>query len=184
MSSRVVKKLQKLHLNEGAAGLEDIVGLSAGLGLVDQDATSLGVNELQKTPIVQRRLSSGNAGLTDSVILRKEKAKVAATEKYYYKSPCPEKENIKNLLSPAKGLSLSVTMKSSLVDTAAEFCKGGAVDGWNCKVFVGNVSYRVKDKEFRECFELFGKVIRASICKDKKTKRSRGFVLNCCSFTR
>ena len=176
MSSRVVKKLQKLHLNEGAAGLEDIVGLG-GLGLVDQDATSLGIHhELQKTPILQRRLSLGSAGLTDSVILRKEKAKVAATEKYYYKSPCPEKENMKNLLSPAKGRSSSLMVKSSLVDTAAEFCKGGTVDGWNCKVFVGNVSYRVKDKEFRECFELFGKVIRASICKDKKTKRSRGLV--------
>ena len=164
MSSNVVKKLQKLqklHIEERSVGLEDL----AGLGTQGRDGCPI-------TPVRHKQLQSH--GLTDSMILRKEKAKVAENEKYYYRSPCPEKENLKNIAKSPSKVGPVVDCKSSLVDSVAQFATSGAVTGTNCKVFVGNISYRVKGKELRECFEPFGDVVRATVCKDKKTKKSRG----------
>lgn len=160
MSSHVVKKLQKLHIEERSVGLEDLV---SSLGPKWPD------NVGSTTPVRQKQLP--NYGLTDSMILRKEKAKVADNEKYYYRSPCPEKDSITNIeKSPAK----ISGCKSSLLDSVAQFVEIGTSAGTNCKLFVGNISYRVKDRELREWFEPFGNVVRANVCKDKRTKKSRG----------
>ena len=162
MSSQVVKQLQKLHVEERSGGLEDLVSLGP----------TKRADDGPKTPVRQKQLEC--PGLTESMILRKEKVKVAENEKYYYRSPCPEKENLKNFAkSPSRGG--SALLKSSLVDSVAQFVTKSDIAGvGNCKVFVGNISYRVKDRELRECFEMFGNVKRANVCKDKRTKKSRG----------
>ena len=43
------------------------------------------------------------------------------------------------------------------------------------KVIVKNISFKVKQTEFWDYFEEFGKVLRATIVRDRKSKRSRGF---------
>ena len=165
MSSNVVKKLQKLHIEERSVGLEDLTGLG-----------TLGHDGCPVTPVRHKQLHSH--GLTDSMVLRKEKAKVAENEKYYYRSPCPEKENPESIAKSPPEVGPAVDCKSSLVDSVARFATNGAVLGTNCKVFVGNISYRVKDRELRECFEPFGDVVRATVCKDKRTKKSRGYLIS------
>ena len=161
MSSNVVKKLQKLHIEERSVGLEDLA----------RDGSKV-LDGCPITPVRQKQLQIH--GLADSVVLRKEKAKVAENEKYYYRSPCPEKENLKNIIKSPSKAGPFVDSKASLLDSVAQFVTDSAVIGTNCKVFVGNIGYRVRDRALRECFEQFGKVIRANICKDKRTKKSRG----------
>jgi len=63
----------------------------------------------------------------------------------------------------------------ALLQKAEEFCRKTRVVSSKCKVFVGNVSYRVKSRELKEFFNLFGKVIYAEIITDRMKKRSRGF---------
>jgi hypothetical protein len=43
-----------------------------------------------------------------------------------------------------------------------------------CKVFVGNIGFKVKSREFREFFSSFGRVLQAQIVQDRIKKRSRG----------
>lgn len=43
------------------------------------------------------------------------------------------------------------------------------------KVIVKNISFKVKQTEFWHFFEEFGNILRATIVKDRKSKRSRGF---------
>lgn len=43
------------------------------------------------------------------------------------------------------------------------------------KVIVKNISFKVKQFELWEFFESFGKVLRATVVKDRKSRRSRGF---------
>ncbi|KAK2574109.1 putative RNA-binding protein EEED8.10 [Acropora cervicornis] len=62
-----------------------------------------------------------------------------------------------------------------LLQKAKEFCRQTRVVANKCKVFVGNVSYRVKSRKLKEFFKNFGEVIYAEIITDYKTKRSRGF---------
>ena len=62
----------------------------------------------------------------------------------------------------------------SLLQKAEEFCRKTRVVANKCKVFVGNVSYRVKSRELKEFFSCFGKVIYAQIIADRIKKRSRG----------
>lgn len=62
----------------------------------------------------------------------------------------------------------------TLLQKAEEFCRKTRVVANKCKVFVGNVSYRVKSREFKEFFSCFGKVIYAQIITDRIKKRSRG----------
>lgn len=62
----------------------------------------------------------------------------------------------------------------ALLQKAEEFCRKTRVVANKCKVFVGNVGYRVKSRELKEFFSSFGKVIYAEIITDRKTKRSRG----------
>lgn len=62
----------------------------------------------------------------------------------------------------------------NLLEKAEEFCRRTRVVANKCKVFVGNVSYRVRSRELKEFFNSFGKVIYAEIIADHKTKRSRG----------
>lgn len=62
----------------------------------------------------------------------------------------------------------------SLQQKAEEFCRKTRVIANKCKVFVGNVSYRVKSRELKEFFGYFGKVIHAEIITDRMNKRSRG----------
>jgi len=162
MSSNVVKKLQKLHIEERSAGLEELASLG-----------SIGLDWCPGTPVRQKQFQ--NHDLTDSMVLRKEKAKVAENEKYFYRSPCPERENLKNIARSPSRVGFSAESKSSLVESVAKFATVDATVGTKFKLFVGNISYRVKDRELRECFQPFGVVVRANICKDRKTKKSRGF---------
>ena len=62
----------------------------------------------------------------------------------------------------------------TLLQKAEEFCRKTRVVANKCKVFVGNVSYRVKSKELKVFFSRFGKVIYAQIITDRIKKRSRG----------
>ena len=62
----------------------------------------------------------------------------------------------------------------ALLQKAEEFCRKTRVVANKCKVFVGNVSYRVKSRELKEFFSCFGKVIYAQIITDRIKKRSRG----------
>lgn len=62
----------------------------------------------------------------------------------------------------------------TLLQKAEEFCRKTRVVANKCKVFVGNVSYRVKSKELKEFFSRFGEVIYAQIITDRIKKRSRG----------
>lgn len=62
----------------------------------------------------------------------------------------------------------------TLLQKAEEFCRKTRVVANKCKVFVGNVSYRVKSRELKEFFSCFGKVIYAQIITDHIKKRSRG----------
>lgn len=64
----------------------------------------------------------------------------------------------------------------TLLQKAEEFCRKTRVVANKCKVFVGNVSYRVKSKELKDFFSRFGKVIYAQIITDRIKKRSRGWV--------
>jgi len=61
-----------------------------------------------------------------------------------------------------------------LLKKAEEFCRKTRVVANKCKVFVGNVSYRVKSRELKDFFSRFGKVIYAQIITDRIKKRSRG----------
>ena len=42
-------------------------------------------------------------------------------------------------------------------------------------IFVGNLSYEVKEEELREAFEAYGNVSSAKVLLDRETGRSRGF---------
>lgn len=42
-------------------------------------------------------------------------------------------------------------------------------------IYIGNLSYEAGDKDLRQAFEPFGKVVSATVIKDKFTGRSRGF---------
>ena len=64
----------------------------------------------------------------------------------------------------------------TLLQKAEEFCRNTRVVANKSKVFVGNVSYRVKSRELKEFFSSFGKVIYAQIITDRIKKRSRGWV--------
>ena len=66
------------------------------------------------------------------------------------------------------------TSSATLIQKAEEFCRKTRVVANKCKVFVGNVSYRVKSRELKEFFTSFGKVICAQIITDRMKKRSRG----------
>lgn len=61
-----------------------------------------------------------------------------------------------------------------LVKEASRFCKNSRQQNSRCKVFVGNVSYKVKPNELKSFFEYFGKVISAQVIRDRIKKRSRG----------
>ena len=169
MSSSAVKKLQNLHLAERSCGLEDLVSLGPSQDEPTRDSTQFKTKQLQ-----EKSSPMHNIDLADSATLKKEKAKVAENEKYYYRSPCPERSNL--VKSPCKS-DTTLLSNISLVGSVAQFCKPSAADRNHSKVFVGNISYRMKDRELREYFELFGKVLRASICKDKRSRKSRGYVL-------
>ena len=60
-----------------------------------------------------------------------------------------------------------------LTKNAENFCTN--TNFVSTKVIVKNVSFKVKQHEFWQFFEEFGKVLRATIVKDRKTRRSRGF---------
>lgn len=62
-----------------------------------------------------------------------------------------------------------------LLQKAEDFCRKTRVIANKCKVFVGNVSFRVKSRELKEFFSSFGKVIYAEIITNRMNKRSRGF---------
>lgn len=62
----------------------------------------------------------------------------------------------------------------ALLQKAEEFCRKTRVAASKCKVFVGNISYRLKSRELKEFFGCFGKVICAQIITDRIKKRSRG----------
>ncbi|XP_065054561.1 F-box and leucine-rich repeat protein 13-like [Rhopilema esculentum] len=166
MSSSTVKKLQNLHLAERSCGLEDLVSLGPC-----QDGPTRDSTQFKTKQLLEKSSPIHNIDFADSATLKKEKAKVAENEKYYYRSPCPERNN----LAKSSRKSDAAFSNTSLLGSVEQFCKPSAADRNHSKVFVGNISYRMKDRELREYFELFGKVLRASICKDKRSRRSRGF---------
>ena len=69
---------------------------------------------------------------------------------------------------------LAVIPEVPLVKSAEEFCKKNRIDASRCKVFVGNISYKIRNRELREFFEYFGKVLHVQIIKDRIKKRSKG----------
>jgi len=42
-------------------------------------------------------------------------------------------------------------------------------------IYVGNISYQVTDEELKKAFEAFGKVISATVIKDKYSGKSKGY---------
>jgi len=42
-------------------------------------------------------------------------------------------------------------------------------------IYIGNLSYSVRDEELRAAFEPFGQVLSAEVIFDKRTRRSRGY---------
>ena len=64
--------------------------------------------------------------------------------------------------------------KYNITEKATEFCLEHSFDVSSCKLYVSNIPFETKQKELWEFFEYFGKVLRVSIIKDKKTKKSRG----------
>ena len=165
MTSQVVKDLQQLHLRSRLIGLEDVLQPvpppAAGLGL----AAGLVAPVSPICSPFRRKIQSESENTDDG------KSKSQAIESYFYRSPCPERLAVRR--SPAKR---AISPQLGLTEKAALFCKENTIDGFGCKVFVGNVSYRASDAELREFFTFFGKVLRANVCKDRKTKRSRGYV--------
>ena len=65
--------------------------------------------------------------------------------------------------------------KYNITEKATEFCLEHSFDVSSCKLYVSNIPFETKQKELWEFFEYFGKVLRVSIIKDKKTKKSRGY---------
>lgn len=45
----------------------------------------------------------------------------------------------------------------------------------NCQVYIGNISYRVRERELREFFETYGAIAQLRIVKHHQTGRSKGF---------
>ena len=43
------------------------------------------------------------------------------------------------------------------------------------KLYVGNLSYDVDDKELEQAFSEYGEIVSATVVKDRHTDRSRGF---------
>ena len=63
---------------------------------------------------------------------------------------------------------------SKLTEQAVKFCEKNKIDSSVCKVFVKNISFKVKGRELWDYFDQFGKVLRLSIVKDRRTKKSKG----------
>ncbi|MDR1543224.1 MAG: RNA-binding protein [Prevotellaceae bacterium] len=42
-------------------------------------------------------------------------------------------------------------------------------------IYVGNLSYRLRDNDLQRTFEEFGEVVSCKIIKDRDTNRSKGF---------
>ena len=97
------------------------------------------------------------------------------------KGICDEARRIESVENEAKLDDTGMpTMRKNLLDTAIEFCKEHPMDGFSSKVFVGNISFKVKNRELKEFFSYFGKVLRADVLTERGTKsfggrkRSRG----------
>lgn len=45
----------------------------------------------------------------------------------------------------------------------------------NAQVYVGNLSYRVHERDLRQCFEKYGTIAHLKVVKDRDTGRSKGF---------
>lgn len=45
----------------------------------------------------------------------------------------------------------------------------------NAQVYVGNLSYRVHERDLRQCFEKYGAIAHLKVVKDRDTGRSKGF---------
>ena len=70
---------------------------------------------------------------------------------------------------------LQVQQMQNISDVAAEFCVEQKLDSNFCKIFVRNIGFSVRDRDFWDFFEYFGKVLRATIVRDRKTRRSKGY---------
>lgn len=51
----------------------------------------------------------------------------------------------------------------------------GAGTDENSQIYVGNLSYRVHERELRRFFEDYGTISRLKVVKDRNTGRSKGF---------
>lgn len=45
----------------------------------------------------------------------------------------------------------------------------------NAQIYVGNLSYRVHERDLRQCFEKYGTIAHLKVVKDRDTGRSKGF---------
>jgi RNA recognition motif-containing protein len=52
---------------------------------------------------------------------------------------------------------------------------GGKGDGRNVEIYVGNLSYDMKDRQLREAFAKYGAVKEARVVENRHNKRSKGF---------
>ncbi|MCL1888022.1 MAG: RNA-binding protein [Kiritimatiellaeota bacterium] len=52
---------------------------------------------------------------------------------------------------------------------------GGKSDGKCVEIYVGNLSYDMKDRQLREAFAKYGAVKEARVVENRHNKRSKGF---------
>ena len=52
---------------------------------------------------------------------------------------------------------------------------GGRGDGRNVEIYVGNLSYDMKDRQLRDAFAKYGAVKDARVVENRHNKRSKGF---------
>lgn len=53
--------------------------------------------------------------------------------------------------------------------------QGGAKDDGEAQVYVGNLSFRVRERQLREAFAKFGDIRSLRLIKDRETGRSKGY---------
>lgn len=53
--------------------------------------------------------------------------------------------------------------------------KGGSAEGDSLQLYVGNLSYRVHERDLRRFFEKYGEIKQLKVVKDRSTRRSKGF---------
>ena len=77
------------------------------------------------------------------------------------------------LIAGAVILLLAVLLIRTCRKRRCKIAAGG--DGDNAQVYVGNLSYRVHERDLRECFQKYGAIAHLKVVKDRDSGRSKGF---------